>query len=55
MSDLNAKCQACGHIFLVAKLPMELTKAALLMKRAACPQCGETKNLSVAPERQEVT
>lgn len=46
--QLNAKCGACDCVFLVAYLPMDLEKAAQLMKRAACPSCGETKRIFVA-------
>lgn len=30
---LDGKCGGCGHVFLVAYLPMELTKVARLAKR----------------------
>ena len=49
MADIHGKCPACGHVFLVAKLPMEVSKAARLMSRAACAHCGETKGITVAP------
>lgn len=48
-NTLNGKCGACGHVFLVAQLPMPLEKAAGLMKRAACPMCGETKRIFSTP------
>jgi len=47
---LNGKCDGCGHMFIVAHLPMPLEKAAELMKRAACPKCGETKRIFCAPD-----
>jgi hypothetical protein len=40
---LKGKCGECEHVFIVARLPMPLDKAAKLMKSAACPQCASTK------------
>lgn len=48
MSDLRAKCP-CGHVFVVAHLPMPIEMAAKLAMRASCPKCGETKGLRIAP------
>lgn len=45
---LYGKCHSCSEVFLVARLPMQLDKAAKLMKRAACPTCGETKGIKLA-------
>lgn len=42
-SNLYARCRKCDHRWLVVKTPMQLSKAAELMKRAACPACGDTK------------
>ncbi|GCA53171.1 hypothetical protein KGO5_05639 [Sinorhizobium sp. KGO-5] len=54
MSDaLYGQCPSCSQVFLVAKLPMQLSKAAELAKRAACPACGETKGITV-PSADEV-
>ncbi|WP_442206325.1 hypothetical protein [Rhizobium sp. YAF28] len=50
---LYGKCPACSQVFLVAKLPMPLGKAAKLMKRAACSSCGETKGIKL-PNADEV-
>lgn len=44
---LYGKCPTCSQVFLVAKLPMPLEKAAILMMRAACPSCGETKGIKL--------
>jgi endogenous inhibitor of DNA gyrase (YacG/DUF329 family) len=44
---LYGKCPTCSQVFLVAKLPMQLDKAAKLMMRAACPSCGETKGIKL--------
>jgi hypothetical protein len=35
-----AKCGACGHLWTICFLPMEMTKAATIMMRACCPMCG---------------
>lgn len=48
MNGFYGKCPSCNHVFLVAKLPMELGRAAQLMKRASCAMCGETKGILVA-------
>lgn len=45
-----AKCPTCSHCWPAAFLPMEINKAADLMKRAACPNCGETKHIKVAKQ-----
>jgi hypothetical protein len=50
---LYGKCPTCSQVFLVAKLPMQLDKAAELMKRAACAACGETKGIRL-PTADEV-
>lgn len=44
-SVITALCgdKDCGHRWIVAHLPMELTKAALLMERAACPKCAHDR------------
>jgi hypothetical protein len=41
-NSLNGKCGSCAHVFVVAHLPMPLSKAASLAKRAACPSCAST-------------
>lgn len=40
---LHVKCDACWHIWVVLYLPMEMLRAAAVMKGAACPMCGERK------------
>ncbi|WPM83118.1 hypothetical protein R5W60_21730 (plasmid) [Brucella pseudintermedia] len=47
--QLRARCGDCSHVWVVAHLPMELTKVAGLMKSAACPACAG-KNLFLAQE-----
>jgi len=49
-NTLNGKCGECGHVFVVAHLPMPLTTAASLAKRAACPKCGNAKSIFVATD-----
>ncbi|MEN5278888.1 hypothetical protein ABE527_18325 [Brucella sp. TWI432] len=49
--ELRAQCGGCTHIWVVAYLPMELTKAATLMKNAACPNCA-SKSIFLAPENK---
>lgn len=33
----------CEHRWVIASLPMELTKAATLMKNATCPKCADDR------------
>lgn len=40
---LYGKCKDCGHVWVIAYLPMEVTKVATLGKRAACAKCACTK------------
>lgn len=48
---LMAECWTCGHVWPAVYLPMELTRAAIAMKRATCPMCGETgDNIHLAHE-----
>ena len=41
--ELRAKCSnaACGHIWVVAYLPLALESVATLSKCAACPKCAD--------------
>ena len=48
INGLYGRCPSCGHVFLVAKLPMDLTLAARLAQRAGCAMCGETRGIKVA-------
>jgi len=47
---LNALCrdEACAHVWPVVYMPMDLVKASMLMRRAACPMCASDSPL-VAP------
>lgn len=44
-SVITAQCadESCMHRWIVAYLPMQLDKAARLMKRAACPKCAHER------------
>lgn len=55
MSDnaVKVRCGKCGHVFIVAYLPMPVEKAALAMKRATCPSCASTKPIYLAFEEAE--
>lgn len=44
-SGFWAKCRACAHCWIVCYLPMEITKAAKLIGKAACPNCGDARPL----------
>jgi Zn finger protein HypA/HybF involved in hydrogenase expression len=37
------RCDACGHCWAIAYLPMPVEVAARLMQRACCPSCGGTR------------
>lgn len=47
-NPLYATCKACLHVWPALYLPMPLQTAATAMSRATCPQCGETKKITVA-------
>ena len=44
---VTARCgdDECGHVWIVAYLPMQLDKAARLMHLAACPKCANESPL----------
>lgn len=48
MNAVYGKCAACGFVFIIAKLPMELETASRLMMRASCAECGAIENIKVA-------
>lgn len=39
-NPFHGMCSRCEHVWVICYLPMEVTKAAELMKRAACPMCA---------------
>lgn len=42
MSDLTVHCGDCGHEWTPVILPMEMAKAARVMRCARCPKCAAT-------------
>lgn len=40
----------CQQTWIAAYLPMELSKAARLLKNTTCPRCGERKDIFMAKE-----
>lgn len=40
---LRGRCGDCGHIWVIAYLPMPIAKVARLGQRAACPMCACSK------------
>jgi len=52
-NGLYGKCSRCGHVFLVARLPMNLHAVAALAGRASCAECGATNGIVVAPPPAE--
>jgi hypothetical protein len=37
-TEIRVHCSECGHPWVVAYLPMELSRAAFLMQHAYCPR-----------------
>lgn len=48
---LRGDCGKCGHEWVIAHLPMEITKVARLALRAACPKCGGDKVFIKQPHK----
>lgn len=48
------QCPTCGHRWPVFYAPIELTIAARLAKNAACPMCGERKEIGIAEQNDGV-
>jgi ribosomal protein S27AE len=47
-------CKPCDHVWALAYLPMDMGKMVKLMKRAACPRCGNGgKTIFLATAEQE--
>lgn len=45
------KCTGCGHLWALFYTPLELGRAANLMKGAKCPSCeGGPKGIAIATE-----
>jgi hypothetical protein len=39
-NPLNGCCKRCGHVWVVAWLPMTIDEVAPMMKDARCPMCS---------------
>jgi hypothetical protein len=50
--ELKGECGKCSHVFVIAHLPMELSKVATLMKAARCPKCASARPIYLAKEVQ---
>jgi hypothetical protein len=37
------RCGSCDHKWIVAYLPMDMTKVVRLTKRSLCPKCDDMK------------
>ncbi len=47
-SEIRGRCGDCDHRWVVVHLPMDIVKAAKVMARVCCPNCGNTgKNIFV--------
>lgn len=42
-SAVMVHCGECGHSWIAAYLPLEVSKFALILSRAICPKCAATK------------
>lgn len=40
---LRGRCGGCGHVWVVAYLPMDVVSLAKLARGAACPMCAGSK------------
>jgi hypothetical protein len=47
-NEMWVTCPPCKWTWIVAYLPMEMTKLARAMRRANCPRCGEGKGIKMA-------
>jgi hypothetical protein len=47
-------CPICKHVWIVAHLPMPMSKFANVLKRATCPKCGN-EDVRVAPSPPDDT
>lgn len=46
-----AKCPSCAHCWAAAYLPMEISQCAKLLQKASCQNCGETKHIGIAKQK----
>ena len=46
--DMWVNCKSCGHVWVALRLPMEMGKAAKVMIKLHCPDCGaDSKSIRV--------
>ena len=38
--DMWVNCKTCSHVWVALRLPMEMSKAAKIMTKLHCPNCG---------------
>lgn len=50
---LRGRCGSCDHVWIIAYLPMEVSKVAALAKVAGCPNCfGERVSIATKGDPQ---
>jgi predicted nucleic-acid-binding Zn-ribbon protein len=50
--ELWVTCKPCQYSWIVAYLPMEMGKTAVLMSAACCPKCGDKGNIFLAKDAE---
>lgn len=50
-SIIGGECAKCGHVWVIAYLPMDMKAVGKLSARAACPKCGDDKPLVAKTEK----
>ena len=46
--DMWVNCKTCSHVWVALRLPMEMSKAAKIMVKLHCPNCGaDSKSIRV--------
>jgi hypothetical protein len=43
--DMWVNCKQCEHVWVALRLPMEMSKAAKIMVKLHCPNCGADSKL----------
>ena len=50
----NAECEKCGHVWIVAWIPMNVMRFIAVIKGAHCPRCGVgSKDLFIHEARKQ--
>jgi uncharacterized Zn finger protein len=53
--DMWVNCKQCGHEWVALRLPMEMGKAAKIMVKLRCPNCGaDAKKIRVGKGESDV-